>query len=61
MLSWTVGVSGAIGKLQFAVGVNRRSATADDLVVRNILRNDPLRTALDIHNTGFIYSLAYQF
>jgi hypothetical protein len=61
MRSWTLGVSGAIGKLQFAVGVNHRSGTADEVIVRNILRNDPLRTAVDIQTTGFIYSLAYQF
>ena len=49
------------GKLQFAVGVNRRSCTADDLVVRKLLRNEPVHTAVDIRSTGFIYSRAYQF
>jgi hypothetical protein len=61
MLSWTIGVSGAIGKLQFAVGVNHRSGTAGDVVVRNLLRNEPVRTTADIQTTGLIYSLAYQF
>jgi len=61
MLSWTIGVSGAIGKLQFAIGVNHRSGTADDVIVRNLLRNNPVRTAIDIQTTGLIYSLAYQF
>jgi len=61
MQSWTVGVSGAIKKLQFAAGINRRSGTADDLVVRNLLRTDPVRTAVDISTLGLIYSLAYQF
>jgi len=61
MGSFTVGVSGAVGKLQFAVGVNHRSGTADDLVVRNLLRNEPVHTAVDISTTGLIYSLSYQF
>ena len=61
MGSWTLGASGVFGKLQFAVGVNHRSGTADDVVVRNLLRGDPVHTAIDISTTGLIYSLSYQF
>jgi hypothetical protein len=61
MQSWTLGVSGAVGKLQFAVGFNHSSGTADALIVRNVLRTDPVRTAVDISTTGLIYSLSYQF
>jgi hypothetical protein len=61
MGSWTVGVSGGLAKLQFAVGVNHRSGTADDVVVRNLLRGDPVHAAIDISTTGLIYSLSYQF
>jgi hypothetical protein len=61
MQSWTVGVSGVIRKLQFAVGINYRSGTAGDVALRNVIRSDAVRTAVDIRTTGLIYSLAYQF
>jgi hypothetical protein len=61
MQSWTVGVSGAVRKLQFAVGINYRSGTAGDVALRNVIRSDAVRTAVDIRTTGLIYSLAYQF
>jgi hypothetical protein len=59
--SWTFGISGTWAKLQFAAGFNHRRGTAHDLLVRNLLNGDPVRTDVDVHTTGFIYSIAYQF
>ena len=59
--SWTVGVSGAWAKLQFAVGFNWRVGTTSDVVVRNLLNGDPLHTNVDVRTGGLIYSIAYQF
>ena len=59
--SWTVGVSGTLGKFQFAAGFNHRTGTADDVLVRNLLNGDPLHTDIDVGTSGFIYSIAYQF
>jgi hypothetical protein len=59
--SWTFGISGTWAKLQFAAGFNHRRGTAHDLLVRNLLNGEPVRTDVDVHTTGFIYSIAYQF
>lgn len=61
LASWTFGVSGAWAKLQFAVGFNLRFGTSDDILVRNLLNDDPFRTKVDVRTGGFIYSIAYQF
>ena len=36
-LSWTLGASGQFGRFQFAIGVNRRSGTSDDIAVQNLI------------------------
>ena len=59
--SWSVGVSGSVAKLQFAVGVNYRVGAASDVLVRNLLNGGPLLTKIDVHTGGLIYFLAYQF
>jgi hypothetical protein len=61
LVSWTVGLSGSFGKLQFAAGVNRKSGTADDVTLRNLLTGRVVTSSVDIRTLGFIYSLAYQF
>ncbi len=61
LLSWTIGLSGSLAKFQFAAGVNRKSGTADDITVRNVLSGQAVRTSIDMGTTGFIYSLSYQF
>jgi hypothetical protein len=59
--TWTLGVSGSLAKFQFAAGVNHKSGTADDIIVRNLLNGQVVRTAIDVSTMGFIYSLTYQF
>jgi hypothetical protein len=59
--SWTLGVSGTVAKLQFAGGFNGRVGTARDVIVRNRLNGEPLRTNVDVRTIAFIYSIAYQF
>ncbi|MCM3881152.1 MAG: hypothetical protein ND807_13670 [Vicinamibacterales bacterium] len=60
LASWSIGVSGTLAKFQFAAGLNRRSGTAKDVVVRNRL-TEPLHTDVDVSGLGFIYSIGYQF
>jgi hypothetical protein len=61
LLSWTIGVSGSLAKFQFAVGINQRTGTSHETVLRNLWNGEPVRTAIDVRTTGFIYSIAYQF
>jgi hypothetical protein len=61
LTTWTVGVSGTFGKLQFSAGVNRQTGTANDVTFRNLLSGQPVTSNVNVAMTGFIYSLAYQF
>jgi hypothetical protein len=61
LISWTVGASGTWAKFQFALGFNWRVGTTSDVLVRNLLNGDPVRTAIDVRTGGLIYSVAYQF
>lgn len=61
LLSWTIGLSGTLARFEFAAGFNRRSGTANDVFVRNLLNGEPLQTNIDVNSTGFIYSIGYQF
>jgi len=61
MVTWTVGVSGSLGKFQFAAGFNHQSGSADNVKLRNLLNGQAVTTTVDVGMTGFIYSLAYQF
>ena len=61
LYSWTLGVSGAVAKFQFAAGINQRFGTSSDVLVRNLLVSSPLRTNIDVSTVGFIYSIGYQF
>ncbi len=61
LLSWTLGVSGSIKKLEFSAGVNSKTGTADNQKLRNLLSGQAVTTDLDIRTLGFIYSIAYQF
>jgi hypothetical protein len=61
LLSWTIGASGQFRRFQFALGLNRRSGTADDVVVENLIGGRTVTTPLKVRTIGFIYSLAYQF
>jgi hypothetical protein len=61
LLNWSLGVSGSLGRLQFAAGFNHQSGTAYDVTLRNLLNGQVVQSAMDVAMTGFIYSLAYQF
>ena len=59
--TWTLGLSGALGKFQFAAGLNHQSGSSAEVPLRNLLDGSVIQSRIDIHLTGFIYSLAYQF
>jgi len=61
LLTWSLGMSGTLGKFQFAAGYNHQAGTADNITVRNLLNGQTVRTAMDVRISGFIYSIAYQF
>jgi hypothetical protein len=61
MLSWTLGLSGSLAKFQFAAGLNRKTGTAADVTLRNLLSGRSVTSSIDLRTLGFIYSLAYQF
>ena len=61
LLTWALGVSGSLGRLQFAAGFNHQSGTAHDVTLRNLLNGQVVQSSMDVAMTGFIYSLAYQF
>jgi hypothetical protein len=61
LLTWSLGMSGSLGKFQFAAGFNHQSGTANDITVRNLLNGQVVRTAMDVRMSGFIYSIGYQF
>jgi hypothetical protein len=58
---WSVGISGAIGKLQYTAGLTKQTGHADDVMIRNLVSGDVVRTRVDVSLTGFVYSLAYRF
>jgi hypothetical protein len=61
LLTWTLGASGSLGRLQFAAGFNHQSGVANDVILRNLLNGQVVQSSLDVRMTGFIYSLAFQF
>jgi len=61
LLTWSAGMTGTFGKLQFSAGLSRQTGSADDVALRNLLNGDVVHSRIDVRTTGFIYSLAYQF
>lgn len=61
MFTWSVGVSGTKGPLQFAAGLNWRSGSADNVIVRDLQNGDRVKSGVDIRTVGLIYSLSYKF
>jgi hypothetical protein len=61
LLSWTIGLSGSVGRLTFSGGVNARNGSADNVVIRNLIDGEDIETDIDIHTIGLIYALAYRF
>ncbi len=61
LFSWTLGLSGAVGRLTFAAGANVRTGTADNIVIRNPLDGQLTETEVDLMTVGLIYSVSYRF
>jgi hypothetical protein len=61
LVTWTLGLSGSLGKFTFAAGFNHQSGTASNITLRNLLDGRVVQSPVDVSMTGFIYSLAYQF
>jgi hypothetical protein len=57
---WTAGVSGSVGKLSFALGINYRKSSSDNIVLRNLL-TEPIQAPISIKTIGVTYSLNYKF
>ena len=61
LMTWTLGVSGSLGRFQFSAGFNHQFGQADDVTLRNLLSGQVVRSTIDVSMSGFIYALAYQF
>jgi hypothetical protein len=61
LMKWSIGLSGTLGKLQFAAGLNHQGGSVDNLTLRNLLNGDVVNSSVDLHTNGLIYSLSYQF
>ena len=61
LMTWTLGVSGSLGKFQFSAGFNHQFGHADDVTLRNLLSGQVAQSTIDVSMSGFIYALAYQF
>jgi hypothetical protein len=61
LTTWTLGLSGSLGRFQFSAGFNHQSGSANDVTLRNLLNGQVVQSTMDVGMTGFIYSLAYQF
>ncbi len=58
---WSVGLSGTKGPLQFTAGVNYRSGSSDDVIVRNLQNGEQVNSGIEVRTVGLIYSLSYKF
>jgi hypothetical protein len=61
LVTWTLGLSGSLGKFQFSAGFNHQTGTANDVTLRNLLNGQVVTSNIGVSMSGFIYSLAYQF
>jgi hypothetical protein len=61
LVTWTVGLSGSLGKFQFAAGFNHQSGRADNVMLRNLINGRAVTANIDMSMSGFIYAVAYQF
>jgi len=59
-VTWTLGVSGSVGKFHFAGGFNRQSGSSNNLTIQ-LLNGRTVQSEMNVKLMGFIYSLAYQF
>jgi len=58
---WSVGISGTKGPLQFTAGVNYRSGSSDEVLLRNLQNGEPVTSTIDVTTLGLIYALSYKF
>jgi hypothetical protein len=58
---WSVGVSGTLGKFQFALGSNRQTGSGGNVALRNLLNGQVVHTPVEARMAGLVYSLAYKF
>ena len=61
LFTWSVGISGTKGPLQFTAGLNYRTGSSDDVIVRDLQNGQQIKSAIDIRTMGLIYSLSYKF
>jgi hypothetical protein len=61
LVTWSIGLSGTLGKLQFAAGLNHQGGSVDNITLRNLLNGEVVNSSIDLHTNGLIYSIAYQF
>jgi len=57
----TVGLSGTRGGFQFTVGVNYRSGSSDEVVLRPLPGSEATQSTIRLRTVGLIYALAYKF
>jgi hypothetical protein len=61
LVSWTVGLSGSVARFTFSGGIDFRSGSADNIILRNVIDSGTVATDIDIRTIGLIYALAYRF
>jgi hypothetical protein len=59
--TWSVGISGTKGPLQFTAGVNYRSGASDEILIRNLQNGEQVKSTIDVTTVGLIYALSYKF
>jgi hypothetical protein len=57
---FTTGLSGTYGKFTFALGLNSRRGSIENLVLNNLITG-PVRASLKINTFGITYALNYKF
>jgi hypothetical protein len=57
---FTMGISGSIGKFGFALGLNSRRGSIDNLVLQNLITG-PVQASLQVKTIGITYALNYKF
>jgi hypothetical protein len=61
MYGGTLGVSGTKAGFSFSVGVNYRSGSSDNVILRHLSTADATATTIRVRTIGLIYSLSYKF
>lgn len=61
LYGWTLGLSGTKAGFEFTAGLNYRTGSSDDVIVRNLQNGERVQSGIDVRTLGFIYALAYKF